>query len=264
MDSKQLDMEAEHLPADSLPSYGTLTLSDHATAMQKENAALKMQLQAQDGAIKKLHQEQQQTHASLQRNIAFCQELEHAVVATNCTSYDGDYLWRIPDVGARLVQAHAGEIRSIYSTPFSTQKQGYQFVLRAFLNGDGEGQGTHLSLYVGLVKGYFDPVLSWPLQKMITISILNQTRDTCIARTFAADGGNNDVFKKPTSTPNPPYGYQTFCKLALLETEQAGYVKDDQMFLRCHITNPTPKNHKKWFTCAKGVKGGVEKKWYKK
>ena len=50
--------------------------------------------------------------------------------------------------------------------------------LRVFMNGCGEGKGTHVSVYAHLMRGEFDAHFKWPFQgDNITIAMLNQLED---------------------------------------------------------------------------------------
>ena len=41
-------------------------------------------------------------------------------------------------------------------------RNGYKMCIRAYLNGDGIGKKTHLSVFFVLMKEKFDPLLNWP------------------------------------------------------------------------------------------------------
>ena len=64
-----------------------------------------------------------------------------------------------------------------YSTPFYTGPDGYKLQLRVHANGDGSGEGTHVSVYVHLMKGEYDHMLTWPFKCDITIRLLNWRED---------------------------------------------------------------------------------------
>ena len=49
--------------------------------------------------------------------------------------------------------------------------------LRVDANGDGSGTGTHVSVFVHLMRGEHDDQLIWPFQGNITIQLLNQKKD---------------------------------------------------------------------------------------
>ena len=64
------------------------------------------------------------------------------------------------------------------SQPFYTSVDGYKLQLSVDANGIGSGAGTHLSLYVRLMKGDNDDKLSFPLNATITVQILNILSDS--------------------------------------------------------------------------------------
>ena len=64
-----------------------------------------------------------------------------------------------------------------YSPPFYTGKKGYKMCLRVDTNGCKDGAGTHVSVYVYLMRGEHDDQLTWPFHGDITIQLVNQNRD---------------------------------------------------------------------------------------
>jgi len=69
-----------------------------------------------------------------------CQCLETA-------NYDGMLVWKISDYVERKLQAVEGRVLSLYSQPFYTSRYGYKMCARVYLNGDGAGRNTYLSLF---------------------------------------------------------------------------------------------------------------------
>ena len=54
---------------------------------------------------------------------------------------------------------------------------GYKACTRIYLNGDGMGKNSHVSLFFVLMRGEFDALLPWPFQQKVryyinTINIL--------------------------------------------------------------------------------------------
>ena len=80
-------------------------------------------------------------------------ELELQLQASLATTYNGSFLWRIPDIRRRRRDAIDGKITSIYSPPFYTGRNGYKMCIHAYLNGDGIGNNTHVSIFFVLMKG---------------------------------------------------------------------------------------------------------------
>ena len=64
------------------------------------------------------------------------------------------------------------------SSPFFTHPGGYQMSLEVCGNGYGPGKGTHLSVYLRLLKGENDDRLKWPLLLKMQFSLLNQASDS--------------------------------------------------------------------------------------
>lgn len=62
-------------------------------------------------------------------------------------SYNGVLIWKIRDYKRRKQEAVMGKTLSLYSQPFYTGYFGYKMCARVYLNGDGMGKGTHLSLF---------------------------------------------------------------------------------------------------------------------
>ena len=60
-----------------------------------------------------------------------------------------------------------------YSSPFYTYPQGYKMCLRVDANGYGIGKGTHISVFVHLMRREFDDKLDWPFQGRVTVTVLN-------------------------------------------------------------------------------------------
>ena len=69
-----------------------------------------------------------------------------------------------------------------YSSPFFAFEGGYQMYLKVDAAGSGIGEGTHVSVYLYLMKGPHDDELEqsghWPLRGTFTIELLNQLNDS--------------------------------------------------------------------------------------
>ena len=65
-----------------------------------------------------------------------------------------------------------------YSDSFYTHNMGYKMCLRVDAAGHKEGEGTHLSVYLYLMKGPHDGELTWPVKGNFRIQLLNQISDS--------------------------------------------------------------------------------------
>uniref|UniRef100_A0A2K6L4A9 TNF receptor-associated factor n=1 Tax=Rhinopithecus bieti TaxID=61621 RepID=A0A2K6L4A9_RHIBE len=88
---------------------------------------------------------------------------------------DGVLIWKIGSYGRRLQEAKAKPNFECFSPAFYTHKYGYKLQVSAFLNGNGSGEGTHLSLYIRVLPGAFDNLLEWPFARRVTFSLLDQS-----------------------------------------------------------------------------------------
>ena len=69
-----------------------------------------------------------------------------------------------------------------YSSPFFAFEKGYKMYLHVYAAGYGDGEGTHVSVFLHLMKGPHDDELEqsgcWPLRGTFTIELLNQLNDS--------------------------------------------------------------------------------------
>ena len=64
-----------------------------------------------------------------------------------------------------------------YSQPFYYSPRGYKMRLNVLANGYGSGKGTHVSIFVQILKGEYDDTLTWPYKGDVTFEIINWTDD---------------------------------------------------------------------------------------
>ena len=65
-----------------------------------------------------------------------------------------------------------------FSPPFYSHIGGYKMCLRVDANGWGDGEGTHVSVFVTLLRGEHDDDLLWPFRGYITLQLCNCREDT--------------------------------------------------------------------------------------
>ena len=65
-----------------------------------------------------------------------------------------------------------------YSKAFYTNDKGYQMCLCVDAAGNDDGEDTHLSVFLTLMKGPHDDELTWPLRGEFEITLLNQISDS--------------------------------------------------------------------------------------
>ena len=159
-------------------------------------------------------------------------ELALMVQTLQATSYDGSFIWKIPEIQRRRHEAKIGKTISLYSAPFYTSRQGYKACLRLYMDGDGCGKNTHLSFFLTLMKGEYDTLLQWPFRHTVTLTLLDQDGGKNIAQSFKPEPTSSS-FQRPRNEMNIASGCPMFAPLSVLNN--SSYVKDDTMFLKCEI-----------------------------
>ncbi|XP_074207961.1 TNF receptor-associated factor 5 isoform X3 [Camelus bactrianus] len=149
--------------------------------------------------------------------------------------YNGKLIWKVTDYKLKKREALDGHMVSIFSQPFYTSRCGYRLCARAYLNGDGSGKGTHLSLYFVVMRGEFDSLLQWPFRQRVTLMLLDQSgKKNHIVETFKADP-NSSSFKRPDGEMNIASGCPRFVAHSTLENAKNTYIKDDTLFLKVAV-----------------------------
>ena len=161
------------------------------------------------------------------------QELALLVQTLQATSYNGQFVWKIPEVARRRDEAITGKTISLYSAPFYTSRFGYKLCLRLYMDGDGSGKGTHLSFFLTIMKGEYDALLVWPFSQMVTLMLLNQSiNKKHFVQCFKPEASSSS-FWRPQSEMNIASGCPKFAPLSVLLDPH--FVKDDTIFLKCII-----------------------------
>ncbi|XP_067895067.1 TNF receptor-associated factor 3 isoform X2 [Heterodontus francisci] len=145
-------------------------------------------------------------------------------------SYNGKLIWKIRDYTRRKQEAVSGKTLSLYSQPFYTGYFGYKMCARVYLNGDGMGKGTHLSLFFVVMRGEYDALLPWPFKQKVTLMLLDQgPTNRHLGDAFKPDP-NSSSFKKPIGEMNIASGCPLFVAQTVLES--GTYIKDDTIFIK--------------------------------
>ena len=148
-------------------------------------------------------------------------------------STDGEYLWRIPELNEEISIARSS-LNGTYieSPPFYTGRNGYKMCIRAYLNGDGSGEGTHLSIFFVLMKGEYDPLLQWPFESKVSLILVDQDHKKHLVQTFKPNAQSSS-FQRPKTDMNVASGCPEFADLSILDN--TSYVKDDVMYIKAIV-----------------------------
>jgi len=97
---------------------------------------------------------------------------------------------------------------------------------RAYLNGNGTGEGTHFSIFFVLTRGKYDLVIQWPFYHKVSLIKMH------LVQTFKPNTQSSS-FQRPKSDMNVASGCSEFAKLSVLDNPSS--VKDDIMYIKAVV-----------------------------
>lgn len=148
-------------------------------------------------------------------------------------------IWRIEDYSRKMKEAKAGNGDTLFSPTFTTSKHGYRLCASVCLNGDGKGKGTHMSVFISVLKGAFDSLLKWPFDYRVTFYLLDQDEDHTQRKhiKFSIKPNpcpeNEPFLGRPKLEKNASFGGAKFAKHEEIETRN--YCKEDTIFLKISV-----------------------------
>ena len=133
----------------------------------------------------------------------------------------------------------------IYSKPFYSSVGGYKFCLKVYPNGMGSGHGSHLSVYLCLMRGENDDQLAWPFDGSVTVTLLNQQQDGHHHSLLLWDRKvvPPDIKKRVTHGSIASYGRgisRFFPHKDLIQdlVQDTQYLSNDTLYFRTEVTLP--------------------------
>ena len=196
--------------------------------LKHENGALRENIKEYKSICQDLHKALALTQVSLLT-------LEERLINQEKLSHTGCLLWKITNVHERIQEAKSGRQTSFYSPPFYTDRNGFKMCSRIYLNGDGNGRNTHLSLFFVILRGEFDSLLRWPFRQKVTFTLIDQSETKeHVVDAFRPDP-NSSSFKRPISEMNIASGLPVFCPLGKLMSTDHEFIKDNTMFIKIAV-----------------------------
>ena len=185
-------------------------------------------------------------HTLALRNVTLA-DLEEYVRQQEFSSYDGKLLWKITEFARKRNEAVSGQQVSFFSPCFYTSRYGYKMCARIYLNGDGMGRGTHISVFFMVLRGQYDAILRWPFRQKVTFMLFDQDNVQHVIEAFRPDP-NSPSFQRPRRETNIASGCPMFCSLT--ELNNHAYVRDDTMFLKIIVDITDFLNQDPWIHSA--------------
>ena len=120
---------------------------------------------------------------------------------------------------------------------------GYKMHLAVCANGEDDGEGTYISVFLRILHGPHDDQLDWPLKGTFIIELLNQLEVKNHHRTTIDYPGDGEHCRPGGSG----WGEPTFIEQSELNfnsSKNTQYLKDDKLNIR--VTSNMPSSHKPW------------------
>jgi len=147
-----------------------------------------------------------------------------------------NYTWKVIGFSEILRQAKKGVKTKIESAPF--YRYGYKHKLRLNPNGIYAVKNTHLSICSIIMKGDNDATLSWPYNKKVTFTLIDQQGDPTernnIVKYFTADPKIGETCTRPVTDENMGWGFSDFVPHSKLSERR--YIVDDTLFIQVQYT----------------------------
>ena len=197
--------------------------------LQRKVSTAARQQESSNGTTDRLQRQfESMSHSLALRNVMLT-DLDEYVRQQEVSSHDGILLWKITEFAKKRQDAVSGQQTSFYSPCFFTSRYGYKMCARIYLNGDGIGRGTHISVFFVVMRGEYDALLRWPFRQKVTFMLLDQNNVEHVIDSFRPDP-NSSSFQRPRRETNIASGCPTFCPLS--ELNDHAYVREDTMFLK--------------------------------
>jgi len=141
---------------------------------------------------------QQATISKLEEQLVLnSKKLEASQLQQECGRFSGVLIWEVPNFNKKFQGVKKGN--NIFSK-YMFALEGYKLKLDFYLNGNGEDNGGHASIFIGTVPGPFDDTLQWPMKAEIIFSVMKREEELNI-EAIQTDY-NNDSKKSFQRPPN--------------------------------------------------------------
>ena len=215
-------------------------LAENLQEMEAMVSSMREEFEVQDKEISSLRSQVMRVEKQIRSKNAELEDRDFQLALLESSNHDGSMIWKLPQFSQHKADAENDKHTSIRSLPFYSGRYGYKMCLRLYINGDGIGKGTHLSLFFVVMCGEFDNILQWPFQHKVTFKLINQAGGEDIICTLQPDP-SSCFFRKPKSDMNIASGCPQF--VTHTELERGGFIVDDTIFIKCTIDITTIATH---------------------
>ena len=143
------------------------SLQNSFDVLARQIDAINLKVEENTDSVGTLQTEMNQCTKAITQVNSMVNEVGLKVDILAVRSINGILIWKVNEVEKRIEEAKTGKILSLYSPPFFTSLHGYRMCLRLYLDGDGQGKGTHVSLFLVIMKSDYDDLLTWPFKQKV-------------------------------------------------------------------------------------------------
>ena len=130
--------------------------------------------------------------------------------------------------------AKAGIKNAVESVPFFSNDCSYKLKASLHPYGNGSGKRTHLPLFIEILKGEYDAILPWPLQKTVWFRFIDQQPPTSVhLAQNVTEYFIYTIYDKPHGDGSKSRGCPRFITHEKLKTRR--YLVDDTLFLQTEV-----------------------------
>ena len=149
----------------------------------------------------------------------------------------GELIWKIPDI----LQLHKDMLRdekhSVCSPVFYSSPGGYAMFIRAYLNGEGAGRDTHMSIFFSILQSENDNKLKWPFNKTVQIMLINHQNEGASITRRIIPYADCPTFQRPEYLFSMASGFPKFAPVSVLLNDN--FTESDTITIQCTVLNPT-------------------------
>ena len=198
-----------------------------------EISRVKQEMEVQQTQLLKMNDSIQTVQDSLTRYAVAIDEVRLRQDVLDVKTTHGILVWKIPDIRRRYRDAVDRRTISLYSPPFYTSPHGYRMCIRTYLNGDGIGKGTHLSMFFVVMRSEHDNLLNWPFKQSVRFTLINQKNPGgSITEAFVPDL-NSPSFQKPENDMNIASGFPKFARQSVLQDDN--FTQGNVIYIKCQV-----------------------------
>ena len=132
-----------------------------------------------------------------------------------------------------MAQVKLGKVTAFHSALCYTRQYEYEYCVRLYLQGDGEGRETHISIFFVVMKSEYEELLQWPMRKQVIIQLVNLRNEAdSVIETFFSNRRSSS-FQPLTENMNVAVGYPTL--ISIEQFLNSVFSKDNSAFIRVTV-----------------------------